>query len=66
MDSNIIPDETDELRGLPENDRRIAFQQQYKMEVERQIKLLGLKSLDDLLTASLEDAEDGSVAWEDG
>ena len=63
--TNILPDETDELRNLPENDRRIAFQQQYKMEVERQIKLLGLKTLDDLMP-SLEDDEDGGVDWEDG
>lgn len=65
MATNILPDETDELRNLPENDRMIAFQQQYKMEVERQIKLFGLKSLDDLMP-SLEDDEDGGVAWEDG
>jgi hypothetical protein len=63
--TNILTDETDELRNLPENDRMIAFQQQYKMEVERQIKLLGLKSLDDLMP-SLEDDEDGGVDWEDG
>ena len=65
IDKNILPDETDELRNLPESDRRIAFQQQYKMEVERQIKLLGLKSLDDLMP-SLEDDEDNGVDWEDG
>lgn len=66
IDKNILPDETDELRNLPESDRRIAFQQQYKMEVERQIRLLGLKSLDDLMP-SLEDDEDGAgVDWEDG
>lgn len=65
MATNILPDETDELRNLPENDFRAAFQQQYKMEVERQIKLLGLKSLDDLMP-SIEDDEDEDVDWEDG
>ncbi|KAL7499096.1 hypothetical protein ACHAWT_007607 [Skeletonema menzelii] len=63
MATNILPDETDELRNLPENDFRAAFQQQYKMEVERQMKLLGLKSLDDLMP-SLEEDED--IDWEDG
>ena len=57
MATNILTDETDELRNLPENDFRAAFAQQYKMEVERQIKLLGLMSLDDLMP-SLEDDED--------
>jgi len=65
MATNILTDETDELRNLPENDFKAAFQQQYKMEVERQINLLGLKSLDDLMP-SLEDDEDGGVDWEDG
>lgn len=65
MATNILTDETDELRNLPENDFRAAFAQQYKMEVERQIKLLGLKSLDDLMP-SLEDDEDDGVDWEDG
>ena len=63
--TNILTDETDELRNLPENDFKAAFQQQYEMEVKRQIKLLGLKSLDDLVP-SLEDDEDRSVDWIDG
>jgi len=65
MATNILTDETDELRNLPENDFKAAFQQQYKMEVERQIKLLGLKSLDDLMP-SLDDDEDDGVDWQDG
>ena len=68
-ESYYVTDETDELRNLPENDRRAAFQAQYKLEVERQKKLLGLsKLLDDTAaqrgSAGDDDVED--VAWEDG
>mmetsp|Transcript_19667 Transcript_19667/g.42753 ORF Transcript_19667/g.42753 Transcript_19667/m.42753 type:complete len:490 (+) Transcript_19667:88-1557(+) len=70
-ESYYVSDETDELRNLPEDDRRAAFQAQYKAEVERQKKLLGLSSLDDLVP-SFKSEMDGdnddleSVAWEDG
>ena len=70
----VVTDETDELRNLPEDDRRAAFQAQYKIEVERQKKLFGLTSLDDdvwvmsgiVSEENKEDDEDESVAWEDG
>mmetsp|Transcript_1432 Transcript_1432/g.3051 ORF Transcript_1432/g.3051 Transcript_1432/m.3051 type:complete len:435 (-) Transcript_1432:180-1484(-) len=68
-ESYYVPDETDELRNLPEEDRRTAFQAQYKAEVERQKKLLGITSLDDLmLFQSQRDEEDDleNIAWEDG
>ena len=62
-ESYYVSDETDELRNLPEEERRAAFQAQYKAEVARQKKLLGIpdgqaqyKSGDGLET----------VAWEDG
>ena len=73
-----IPDETDELWNLPEEDRRAAFQAQYKAEVERQKKLLGIGSLDDnySLVVPFQSHVDGgnigpdeeleNVAWEDG
>lgn len=71
--SYYISDETDELWALPEDDRRSAFQAQYKAEVERQKKLLGISSLDDIITPSRsqldgDDAGDelDNVAWEDG
>ena len=69
-ESYYVSDETDELRNLPEDDRRTAFQAQYKAEVERQKKLLGIKSLDDLHQSfrSQVDGDDDleSIAWEDG
>ena len=67
--SYYIPDETDELRNLPEEDRRAAFQAQYKGQVERQKKLLGIKSLDEFEPVkSPADWEEGlyGIAWEDG
>ncbi len=71
--SYYISDETDELWNLPEDDRRSAFQAQYKAEVERQKKLLGIASLDDVIMpfrSQLDGNDDGdeldNVAWEDG
>ncbi len=76
-----ISDETDEFWNLPEDDRRAAFQAQYKAEVERQKKLLGIRSLDDAaMIAPFHSRLDGSnngddhdaaeesenVDWEDG
>ena len=69
MESFYVSDETDELRNLPEDDRRLAFQAQYKAEVERQKKLLGITSLDGLVSfrPQMDGEEDlESVAWEDG
>ncbi|KAL7463317.1 hypothetical protein ACHAXS_003691 [Conticribra weissflogii] len=79
-DSIFVTDETDQLRNLPEDDRRAAFQAQYKLEVERQKKLLGVESLDDIERVvagvvseenDFDDNEDdylenGTIAWEDG
>lgn len=79
-DSIFVADETDRLRNLPEEDRRAAFQAQYKLEVERQTKLLGVKSLDDIgrvvggVVSEENDCDDdeddylenGTIAWEDG
>lgn len=74
-----ISDETDELWNLPEDDRRAAFQAQYKAEVERQKKLLGISSLDDVrmfvpyhsrLNGGCDETNDDeeleNIAWEDG
>ena len=58
--------ETDELWNLPEDDRRAAFQAQYKAEVERQKMLLGIRSLDELVPVQDENDESDDVAWEDG
>lgn len=66
QESYFVSDETDELRNLPEDDRRAAFQAQYKAEVERQKKLLGIRSLDELVPVQYENDESDDVAWEDG
>ena len=66
QESYFVSDETDELRNLPEDDRRAAFQAQYKAEVERQKKLLGIRSLDELVPVQDENDESDDVAWEDG
>ena len=66
QESYFVSDETDELRNLPEDDRRAAFQAQYKAEVERQKKLLGIRSLDELFPVQDQNDESDDVAWEDG
>jgi len=69
MESYYVSDETDILRNLPEDERRAAFQAQYKAEVERQKKLLGITSLDDLVPfqPSVDGDDDvENIAWEDG
>jgi hypothetical protein len=53
-DSYYVSDETDEYRQLPEEERKVKFQSQYKAEVERQKYLLGYND---------EDVE--GIAWED-
>lgn len=53
-DLYYVSDETDEYRKLPEEERKVKFQSQYKAEVERQKYLLGYND---------EDVE--GIAWED-
>jgi hypothetical protein len=69
IESNYVTDETDELRAMNEHDRRAAFLAQYKIEFERQKKLMGLTSMDDgaddLIVGAKEDGDD-SVKWVDG
>ena len=68
-DSYYVSDETDEFRSLPEDDRRAAFQAQYKAEVERQKNLLGITNGNDIVqsqAASEKDEDVESIAWEDG
>ena len=65
-ESYYVSDETDELRNLPEGERRAAFQAQYKAEVQRQMKLLGVSSLDELVQRANVDGDDDGVEWEDG
>jgi hypothetical protein len=69
FESNYITDETDELRAMNEHDRRAAFQAQYKIEFERQKKLMGFSSSNDDKRDAKDDNEDGdadSIKWEDG
>ena len=62
-ESYYVSDETDELRNLPEEERRAAFQAQYKAEVARQKKLLGIP--DEQAQYKIGDGLE-TVAWEDG
>ena len=62
-ESYYVSDETDELRNLPEEERRAAFQAQYKAEVARQKKLLGIP--DEQAQYKIGDGVE-AVAWEDG
>ena len=60
-ESYYVSDETDKLWNLPEDDCRTAFQAQYKAEVERQKKHLGINSLDDLHQSFLDIASTSSL-----
>jgi hypothetical protein len=71
--SCYVCDETDELWNLPEDDRKASFQAKYKAEVERQKRLLGINSSDDIVPTfhhQLVDRDDDddveNIAWEDG
>eukprot|EP00956_Cyclotella_meneghiniana_P011814 scaffold16626_cov66-Cyclotella_meneghiniana.AAC.7 len=67
FESNYVTDETDELRAMNDHDRRAAFQAQYKIEFERQKKLMGLSSLNSKSEdAKKEDGDADSIKWEDG
>jgi transcription initiation factor IIE alpha subunit len=65
----ILVDELDEVRKLPEDKRLASFQAQYKVEVDRQVKLLELEEVEPpgspRRASSVED-EDQTVIWEDG
>jgi hypothetical protein len=64
----ILVDELDEVRKLPEDMRLASFQAQYKVEVDRQVKLLEVDEMEapgSPLRTSMED-EDRAVVWEDG
>ncbi|KAL9179783.1 hypothetical protein ACHAXT_007753 [Thalassiosira profunda] len=66
-ESYYVSDETDELRNLPEEERTAAFRAQYKVQMDRQKKLLGVNMLDPIPSRSQVDGEDDeSVDWEDG
>jgi hypothetical protein len=62
-------DVLDEVRKLPEDKRLASFQAQYKVEVDRQVKLLELEEVEppgSPRRASLLEDEDQAVIWEDG
>lgn len=67
-ESNYVADETDELRAMSEHDRRAAFQAQYKIEFERQKKLMGLTHPNNRAQGlnSNDGSDADSVKWEDG
>lgn len=60
-DEMVLCDETAELKQLADEERLIAFQEQYKMEVTRQEQLF--KSTD---TGTCSIDEEHSIAWEEG
>ena len=69
LESNYVTDETDTLRAMSEHDRRAAFQAQYKIEFERQKKLMGLSSSKDNskgVNGKNEESDAESIKWEDG
>lgn len=60
----VLADDTEEIQKLPEEARLAAFQAQYKLEMDRQAKLLQLKEIESP-KRPIED-DDKSVVWEDG
>lgn len=69
FDSNYITNETGGLNAMRELERRAVCQVQYKIELERQKKLMGFTSLNIGSRDAKDDNEDGdadSIKWEDG
>lgn len=58
----VIDDDINIMRQLPDDQRLAAFQAQYKVEVEKQLKLLNRLIANN---TSMDD-EDRAVPWEDG
>jgi hypothetical protein len=65
----VLVDDMEEFALLSEEARRAAFQAQYKLEVERQAKLLQLEENTTSMGSplhSIMSAEDEPIQWEDG
>jgi transcription initiation factor IIE alpha subunit len=70
----VLVDDTDELRQLSDEDRMVAFQSQYQIEVDRQAQLLHLETMESTSLFSIGSPRhtitttdgDAIVAWEDG
>lgn len=73
-DGIILTDGIEELQALTDEERHAKFQALYKLEMERQRKVLNLEaekgndglSLPQLTAEGATDVEDASVIWEDG
>ena len=73
-DGIIVTDGVEELQALTEEERHAKFQALYKLEMERQRKVLNLEtekgtdglSLPQLTAEDCTDMEDSGVIWEDG
>jgi hypothetical protein len=73
-DGIILTDGIEELQALTDEERHAKFQALYKLEMERQRKVLNLEaekgndglSLPQLTAEDATDVEDASVIWEDG
>jgi transcription initiation factor IIE alpha subunit len=64
----FVFDDLEEFQKLTEEERRAVFQAQYKVEMERQIQLLGLTPEKTGGRSSLADdsMDESSISWEDG
>jgi hypothetical protein len=73
-DAFILADDVQEMHALSDEDRRAKFQGLYKLEMERQRKVLNLEadksadglSLPQLTAEDSTDVEDSGINWEDG
>lgn len=66
----IVPDEAQEMLNWTDEERQTAFQAQYKIEIDRQVKILqlddGKHGVPKLTEEQPLDPDEMGVAWEDG
>lgn len=64
----VLADDLADIRQIPEESRIAAFQSQYKKEMDRQVKILGIYEgeVPGSPNRSTTDDDDRSIVWEDG
>jgi transcription initiation factor TFIIE subunit alpha len=63
----LLSDDFEELRQLSEDNRRISFQTQYRLEMDRQSAILDLDDTESPQRAMIDDEDEAmSVVWEEG
>jgi hypothetical protein len=63
----VLSDDYEELRQLSEESRRNTFQTQYKLELTRQVEILGLPGTESPRRGATGDDDDlVSIVWEEG